>query len=1091
MRKLDEVLRGSHLFDALGALEFDEVVAQVEVIDTSGGEVIITEGEEADALYIVLEGAVQVFSRNRQLDEIVLARLEGGRFFGEQALLPNSSGRRNASVRSVGRSRIARIGRDAFQQALAKDSPLRDRLEAHGAQSAHENLLRQSLLFRSLHLDSASWAREQSFADGDIVFSQGSAATDFYVVIEGAAGVYRDLDGNLELLVKLRDGQGFGELALIHDQPRTATVIAEGKLKVLVVDGRNFMALYASTPDLQAYMQTLQKVYMLPGRGFMTQHAGEFMGRDAITTMYHLSDGRKMLASRVIGEDLFNMSLADTPADAMTAAVWRWEDGANDALRELGVSGNRIISATVRGTFEELGDIHRMILDGTAVHDWQRAVFESAGTLRLEEEPAFFAAAEIICACADVSRGALADALRDGCRTPADLAQRTGASSVCGACAPRLAELCGRSDWTPLVCTSVTSLAPDVRAFTLAPLSNELTPFAAGQHVVLQAQIEGTWIQRPYTLSSPGGNTGHYEITVKREPLGLFSNWMFDHMAENELLQVSSPQGHFHLEAENRRPVLCFVAGIGVTPALSMARSLAFDQLDRGLHVDYCAPGKDDLVYLSELLGLAEAQPNISVSHRSTRDVGHISEADVAALLKQQPDAVCYICGPEAFQNAIATHLRRLDVPANRVHVEVFTAQGGRVERPVKHEMPDGNAYLWSAAKLGAAPDQGPDPDAAAELPGRITVHDSVAVQASAYLRQFYSEKGVPEAFEERWREVSAAIERSGTYEHTYDELAYGAKLAWRNASRCVGRLFWQGLQVRDAHRVTTTAGMFFEICEHIRLATNDGNLRAVMTTFAPQAPDADEGMRVWNPQLLRYAGYRRNDGSILGDPANAGITDQAIRLGWTPPAQRSGFDLLPVVLSVPGAAPTVHELPPEIVLEVPLVHPDFAWFGELGLRWYALPAVSEVKMSLGGLNYTAAPFNGWYMGTEIGGRNFSDPHRYDMLPEIARRMGLSTRHNRSMWKDRALVELNVAVLYSYEQRGVKLIDHHAATQDFMEFVGQEVGAGRKIAGRWSWLVPPISGSATPTFHHEWEEHTILPQYFYQQHAWEHPARRG
>ena len=87
---------------------------------------------------------------------------------------------------------------------MAKDSPLRDRLEARGAQSAHENLLRQSLLFRTLHLDSASWAREQSFADGDIDFSQGSAATDFYVVIEGAAGVYRDLDGNLDLAIVCR-----------------------------------------------------------------------------------------------------------------------------------------------------------------------------------------------------------------------------------------------------------------------------------------------------------------------------------------------------------------------------------------------------------------------------------------------------------------------------------------------------------------------------------------------------------------------------------------------------------------------------------------------------------------------------------------------------------------------------------------------------------------------------------------------------------------------------------------------------------------------------------------------------------------------
>ncbi|TRZ05229.1 hypothetical protein HGM15179_021878, partial [Zosterops borbonicus] len=56
-------------------------------------------------------------------------------------------------------------------------------------------------------------------------------------------------------------------------------------------------------------------------------------------------------------------------------------------------------------------------------------------------------------------------------------------------------------------------------------------------------------------------------------------------------------------------------------------------------------------------------------------------------------------------------------------------------------------------------------------------------------------------------------------------------------------------------------------------------------------------------------------------------------------------------------------------------------WFSELGLRWHALPAVSNLLLEIGGLEFPAAPFNGWYMGTEIGSRNLCDPHRYHVLP--------------------------------------------------------------------------------------------------------------
>lgn len=59
---------------------------------------------------------------------------------------------------------------------------------------------------------------------------------------------------------------------------------------------------------------------------------------------------------------------------------------------------------------------------------------------------------------------------------------------------------------------------------------------------------------------------------------------------------------------------------------------------------------------------------------------------------------------------------------------------------------------------------------------------------------------------------------------------------------------------------------------------------------------------------------------------------------------------------------------------------PRLEWFATLGLRWYALPAVSNMLLEIGGLEFPAAPFSGWYMSTEIGTRNLCDPHRYNIL---------------------------------------------------------------------------------------------------------------
>ena len=58
----------------------------------------------------------------------------------------------------------------------------------------------------------------------------------------------------------------------------------------------------------------------------------------------------------------------------------------------------------------------------------------------------------------------------------------------------------------------------------------------------------------------------------------------------------------------------------------------------------------------------------------------------------------------------------------------------------------------------------------------------------------------------------------------------------------------------------------------------------------------------------------------------------------------------------------------------------SFDWFSKLGLQWYVVPAVSNMLFDCGGLQFPAAPFNGWYMATEIGARNLGDVTRYNQL---------------------------------------------------------------------------------------------------------------
>jgi nitric-oxide synthase len=327
------------------------------------------------------------------------------------------------------------------------------------------------------------------------------------------------------------------------------------------------------------------------------------------------------------------------------------------------------------------------------------------------------------------------------------------------------------------------------------------------------------------------------------------------------------------------------------------------------------------------------------------------------------------------------------------------------------------------------------------------------------------------------------SFETSLLAQPTRKELVDLARVAWRNNARCIGRLFWQSLELLDA-RAAESAEEVFEACvEHLRFSTNQGKIRSAVTLFRPADVDG-RGIRIWNRQLVRYAGYRLADGGVLGDPEQLAFTEKIMELGWSPPRDRTAFDILPLVIQCPGGRPEWFEVPADVVLEVPITHPDFEWFVDLGLKWHALPAVSDMALVGSGLRFTAAPFSGYYMATEIACRNFGDENRYNLLPVVAARMGLDVSSRRSLWKDRAMIELNAAVLHSYRVAGVTMVDHHTASEQFMRHVANEESCGRDVPGDWSWLVPPISGSACPVFHRYYSTELQEPAFVVQKRPW-------
>ncbi len=240
----------------------------------------------------------------------------------------------------------------------------------------------------------------------------------------------------------------------------------------------------------------------------------------------------------------------------------------------------------------------------------------------------------------------------------------------------------GEHEKAVLICRRVLDITHDVKSFHFEPAGDLAFSFDPGQFITLQLDIDGEKLARCYTISSPPTRPHLISITVKRVVGGPVSNWLHDNVATGTRITAHAPLGGFTIASKPAAKYLFLSAGSGITPVMSMTRTLYDLGSDADVVFVHSARTPADIIFRRELDAIAAVMPNIRVSHVCESDYpserwmglrGRLSTAMLQALAPDLEERETYICGPAAYMAAVRRILGDLGYDMSRYHEESFS----------------------------------------------------------------------------------------------------------------------------------------------------------------------------------------------------------------------------------------------------------------------------------------------------------------------------------------------------------------------------------------------------------------------------------
>ena len=232
--KIDECTRGHMLFRPLVSDQRAEVVAAMFRVRARRGEVIINEGEDGAHFFVIESGTVEFLIAGRKVGETSAGA------FGDLSLMYHAP--RAATVRAVTDATLWAVDRQTFRRILFVSSLENRRL--------YEDFLHNVPILESLtHAERAAVAdvlKTEDFVKGETIVRQGDSGDSFFIIVSGRVSVVKDG----KAVNRLHKGDFFGELALIEEKPRAASVIADEPTRTVSLDALAFTRLLGPIEDI-------------------------------------------------------------------------------------------------------------------------------------------------------------------------------------------------------------------------------------------------------------------------------------------------------------------------------------------------------------------------------------------------------------------------------------------------------------------------------------------------------------------------------------------------------------------------------------------------------------------------------------------------------------------------------------------------------------------------------------------------------------------------------------------------------------------------------------------------------------------------
>jgi len=228
---------------------------------------------------------------------------------------------------------------------------------------------------------------------------------------------------------------------------------------------------------------------------------------------------------------------------------------------------------------------------------------------------------------------------------------------------------------------------PDTISIHFKQPVNQKITYKAGQFLTLLVPIEGTTQRRSYSMCSSPVTNDSLVVTVKRIAGGKVSNYLNDHLKPGAMIEVMDPMGTFTVEPrpEARRHLILVGAGSGITPLISIAKTVLHAEPQSRISLLYGNRNEQSIIFKTELESLAQHYSGrLEVIHVLSQPspawTGHTGRLNQSLGLKllehlpQWPDTAYYICGPEGMMEEMKNALKILHVSPDKVHTESFVS---------------------------------------------------------------------------------------------------------------------------------------------------------------------------------------------------------------------------------------------------------------------------------------------------------------------------------------------------------------------------------------------------------------------------------